>query len=216
MMSQVQATPEAKEHTKTYEIQGQLLEVCDCNVLCPCWIGENPDGGTCNAILAWTIERGQINAVDVSGLIFALLPHIPGNVLDGNWKALAVVDDKATPEQQEAIVSVFTGQLGGPIADVAGLVGEIVGLERATMECEVKGGAGRIKIGEFAEAAMEPYKGATGKTTTLSETVFSTIPGSPAYVSKASSFTRNTQKYGLPDVNLQWHNAVQGHYHFEG
>jgi hypothetical protein len=63
---------------------------------------------------------------------------------------------------------------------------------------------------------MEPYKGATGETTTLSETVYSTIPGSPAYVSKASNFTRNTQKYGLPDVNLQWHNAVQGHYHFEG
>jgi hypothetical protein len=106
--------------------------------------------GTCNAILAWTIERGQINAIDVSGLIFALLPHIPGNVLDGNWKALAVVDDKATPEQQEAILSVFTGQLGGPIADVAGLVGEVVGVERAAMKCEVKGGAGRIKIGEFA------------------------------------------------------------------
>jgi hypothetical protein len=28
-----------------YELEGSLLEVCTCNVLCPCWIGEDPDGG---------------------------------------------------------------------------------------------------------------------------------------------------------------------------
>ncbi len=23
---------------QTYEVQGRLLEVCTCNVLCPCWV----------------------------------------------------------------------------------------------------------------------------------------------------------------------------------
>jgi len=23
-----------------YDIEGKLLEVCTCNVLCPCWVGE--------------------------------------------------------------------------------------------------------------------------------------------------------------------------------
>ena len=35
-----------------YNIEGSLLEVCDCDVLCPCWIGENPDNGTCQSALA--------------------------------------------------------------------------------------------------------------------------------------------------------------------
>ena len=26
-----------------YHLEGSLLEVCDCRVLCPCWIGEDPD-----------------------------------------------------------------------------------------------------------------------------------------------------------------------------
>src|SRR5215471_16055767 len=28
-----------------YEVEGQLLEVCTCNILCPCWVGEDPDNG---------------------------------------------------------------------------------------------------------------------------------------------------------------------------
>ena len=31
-----------------YHLEGRLLEVCDCRVLCPCWIGEDPDNGTCD------------------------------------------------------------------------------------------------------------------------------------------------------------------------
>jgi hypothetical protein len=48
----------------------------------------------------------------------------------------------------------------------------------------------------------------------LSETVFSTIPGSPAYVSKASKYKRNTSKFGLSDIDLENHNAIQGQFSF--
>ncbi len=198
-----------------YQLTGSILEVCDCNILCPCWVGENADNGTCDAIVAWRIDKGNVNGIDVSGLTFAVLPHIPGNILQGNWKVLAVVDDKATPEQQEALLNVFTGKMGGAIADFAALIGEVVGVERAPITAEVEGGKGYLKIGNLAEAEMEPYQGATGRTTALQETVFSTIPGSPAYVSKARSYKRNTSEYGLKDVNLQGHNAVQGEFHFE-
>ena len=39
-----------------YDLEGSLLEACSCGVLCPCWVGEDPDGGTCDSALAWTIE----------------------------------------------------------------------------------------------------------------------------------------------------------------
>jgi Protein of unknown function (DUF1326) len=50
-----------------YSLEGTLLEVCSCNVLCPCWIGEDPDGGECFSVNACHIDRGQITGVDVSG-----------------------------------------------------------------------------------------------------------------------------------------------------
>lgn len=201
-----------------YELEGRLLEVCDCQVLCPCWIGEDPDGGTCNAVVAWVIDKGTIEGVDVSGHTLASLVYIPGNILEGNWKEVVYVDDETTPEQQEAILNVFTGQLGGPIADLAALVGEVVAIERAPITFTVEGGQGTIRIGSGAkpavEADMTSYVGATEKPTVLQETVFSTIPGSPAYVSKATRYRRNSSEYGLRDIDLEGHNAVQGYFNF--
>lgn len=155
-----------------YGLEGSLLEVCPCNVLCPCWVGEDPDGdGTCDAIVAYHIDRGVVDDTDVSGLNFAFLNHFEGNILNGNWKVLFAVDDKATQQQQDALVSAWTGKLGGPLADLAGLMGEIVGVERAPFAFEVSEGKGSVKIGAIAEAEMEPFRGPTGQVTTLNESI---------------------------------------------
>ena len=201
-----------------YQLEGRLLEVCDCNVLCPCWIGEDPDNGTCEAALAYHVDKGTVEGVDISGRTLALIAYIPGNVLQGNWKAAVFVDDGATDEQQEALLNVFTGKLGGPVADVAQLIGEVVSVERAPITFTVEEGKGTLKIGSgmtpVMEADIASYVGATEKPTVLQETVFSTIAGSPAYVSKATRYRRNSSEYGLRDIDLEGHNAVQGFFNF--
>ncbi len=199
----------------TYEIEGKLLEVCTCNVLCPCWVGEDPDYKTCDTTIAWGIEKGSIEGVDVSGLTMAVSAHIPKNILiPKSWKAVVFVDDKATAEQEGVLLQLFTGQLGGAVADLAGLIGEVVAVERVPIAFTVADGKGRISIGSIVEADMAPFVGATGKPTTLAETVFSTIPGSPVYASKASQYTRDGSSHGIPSVDLQGHNALQGHFRF--
>ena len=64
--------------------------------------------------------------MDVSGLTFALAAFIPGNVLKGNFRVVRYVDDKASAAQEAALLRAFRGELGGPLADLAGLVGEEV------------------------------------------------------------------------------------------
>jgi hypothetical protein len=199
----------------SYEIEGRLLEVCTCNVLCPCWVGEDPDYKTCDTTIAWGIEKGSIEGVDVSGLTMAVSAHIPKNILiPKSWKAVVFVDERATPEQEGVLLQLFTGQLGGAVADLAGLIGEVVAVERVPIIFTVADGNGRISIGEIVEADMAPFVGATGNPTTLAETVFSTIPGSPVYASKASQYTRDGSAHGIPSVDLQGHNALQGHFRF--
>ncbi len=139
---------------------------------------------------------------------------IPGNVLNGNWRAVVYVDDKSTPQQEEALLNVWTGKLGGPVADLVKLIGEVVGVERVPIEFDLDGVAGTVKIGDVAEAEIVAYKGATVKESALYDTVFSTIPGSPAYVGKASSYRANIPALNI-DVNLKDHNAVSGPFHFE-
>src|SRR5206468_6480017 len=119
-----------------------------CNVLCPCWIGEDPDNGTCESGLAWHIDKGTIEGTDVSNLTFGMAVHIPGNILHGNWKVNVFVDEKATSQQEEALIKTFTGQLGGPIADFAALVGEVLSVERVPIIFTVDGGKGILKFGQ--------------------------------------------------------------------
>ena len=198
-----------------YQLEGSLLEVCTCNILCPCWVGEDPDGGICEGLFAWRFDKGSVNGTDVSGRIFGWFAHIPGNILEGNWRIVVFVDEDSTDEQQQALLDVWTGKLGGPIADLAQLVGEVIAVERVPITFEVDGVKGTLKFGDFASARLEPYKGATGESTTLHDTVFTTIPGSPAYVGKSEHYKVDMPKYGF-EIDLEGHNAVQGDFRFEG
>jgi hypothetical protein len=148
-------------------------------------------------------------------LTLAVSAHIPNNILEPkSWTAAVFVDDKATDDQQGVLLKLFTGQLGGAVADLAGLIGEVVAVERVPITFSVHDGKGRLALGDLVEADMDPYIGATGKPTTLAETVFSTIPGSPVYASKASKYRRDGSSHGIPSVDLEGHNALQGHFKF--
>ncbi len=172
----------------TYHLEGRLLEVCDCRVLCPCWIGEDPDNGTCNSVLAYHFDAGTIDGIDVAGRTVAGVAHIPGNVLHGNFQMALYIDEGASDAQFEAIVNVWSGKRGGPVAELAKLVGEVVGIERAPIRFDVEGGRGTLTVGEVSHAELEPYTGPDGSTTTLTNTIFSTVPGAPVFVGKASRY----------------------------
>jgi hypothetical protein len=134
--------------------------------------------------------------------------HIPGNILAGNWEVVVLVDDGATTEQRDALVGVVSGQLGGPLADFAQLIGTLKGVESVPVSHEVRGGTGTLQIPGIIEAEMEPYRGPDGGVTTLRDSIFSTVPGSPAWVSKAG---RN--RVSLPQDGMSWEyegsNAIQ-------
>jgi len=197
----------------TYHLEGSLLEVCDCRVLCPCWIGEDPDNGTCDSVQAWHFDSGRIEGVDVAGRTIAMVAHIPGNVLKGNFKVALYIDDGASDAQHQAILNVYSGKLGGPVADLAKLVGEVVSVERAAITFDVREGRGTLRIGDVSYAELEPYKGADGSNTTLSNTIFSTVPGAPVFVGKAARYRSKHAALGH-DLDLTGHNALQSAFVF--
>ena len=197
-----------------YRLEGRLLEVCNCNVLCPCWIGEDPDPGTCDTIVSWHFDKGEIEGVDVTGTTVAVVAHLPGNVLKGNWRAAVYVSDNASDKQQEALLKVYTGKLGGPVADLVKLIGEVVSVERVPIAFDVRGGKGTIKVGDVAYAELEPYQGATGGATTLTDTVFSTVPGAPVFVGKSPRYRSKNKALGI-DLDISGHNALQSVFRFE-
>lgn len=198
-----------------YQLEGKLLEVCDCRVLCPCWIGEAPDNGTCKGFVAWHFDKGTVDGVDVSGRTLVALAAIPGNVLEGNWRAAVYLDEGASPAQEKALLEVYTGKQGGPVADLVQLIGEVVSVEKVPIRFDVADGKGRFRVGDVGGAEIEPYQGPHGGNTVLSNSIFSTVPGSPAYVGKATSYRAKNEKLGI-DLNLSGHNAITSTFRFDG
>lgn len=198
-----------------YHLEGRLLEVCNCRVLCPCWIGEDPDFKTCDTIVAYHFDKGTVDGVDVSGRTLAMLAHVPGNILQGNWTVAVYLDDKTSPKQEEALLGVYTGQKGGPVAELAKLVGKVVSVQKVPITFEVQGGHGTIKVGDAGFAELEPYKSASGATTTLADTVFSTVPGAPVFVGKAKRYWSKNHAGLGKDIDIKGHNALQSTFVFQ-
>lgn len=197
----------------SYQLEGSLLEVCTCNAICPCWVGEDPDGGSCKGTIAYRVDNGTIDGVDVSGLTLGLLANIPGNAMAGNWEVAIFVDDQATGEQEKALLSAFTGKQGGPLADVAQVVGDVVSIQRAKIDVDVNEGSGSMRIGDAMSAEMQGLKGSNGKPTKLYDAVFSFREGAPAYPGKAATYRMTCPSLGI-ELEMREHNSVQGAFSF--
>lgn len=198
-----------------YKLEGRLLEICSCETICPCFVNQTPDKGACDVTVAWHIDKGEVAGVDVAGRTVAAVAHIPGKPREGGWRAAVYLDDGTSDAQQEALLNVFTGKLGGAIADVAKLIGEVVGVERAPITFKSENGKGTLKIGDVAGGEMEPFVADDGGLSTLSNTIFSGAPGSPAVLGSSPHYRARHPGVGI-DVDLSGHNAVACDFRFQG
>ena len=199
-----------------YEIEGRLLEVCTCNVLCPCWVGEDPDYKTCDTTIAWGIEKGSIEGVDVSGLTMAVSAHIPKNILiPKSWKAVVFVDERATAEQEGVLLQLFTGQLGGAVADLAGLIGEVVAVERVPITLHRRGRQGPAH--DRRRSSRPRWRRSSARPATRRRwprPCSARSRARPSTRARPASTRGTAARHGIPSVDLQGHNALQGHFRF--
>ena len=137
------------------------------------------------------------------------------SVVADSFAIALYLDQGASDAQQEALVNVYSGKLGGPVAELAKLVGEVVSVERVPITFDVNEGRGTLTVGDVSHAELEPYRGADGSITTLSNTIFSTVPGAPVFVGKATRYRSHHEGLGH-NLDLSGHNALQSTFVFDG
>jgi hypothetical protein len=151
-----------------WSLKGSYVETCSCDLICPC--NASFDHGAtydyCRVTLVFSIKDGAIDGTDVSGLNVAAIAETPKVMTDGNWKLGVFVDERASDEQMEKLVGVFSGQLGGPMAALAPLVGEMLGVERAPIEVVDDGVRHSVRVGEVIDFEIKdivPFGVETGQ-----------------------------------------------------
>ncbi len=147
----------------TWEIRGDYFETCSCDYLCPC-IFTNLAGpmpkGQCTFAMVFHVDVGQYNSTRLDNLSFAVVGHAPsGSMLDGNWSVGVITDANATPEQQQALLAIASGQAGGPMAPLGGLIGNFLGTEARPIQIQKNGLKRSVSIPGILEQGAEGVAG---------------------------------------------------------
>ncbi len=152
----------------SWNLRGSYAETCSCELMCPCNLSFD-HGATydfCRATLGFNIREGVVDGTDVAGRKVVVIADTPKVMTDGNWRVGVYIDDGASDEQFDKLVEVFSGQLGGPMAGLAPLIGEMLGAERAAIQMDDDGLRHSVRVGDTIEFEIQdivPFGVETGQ-----------------------------------------------------
>ncbi len=149
--------------TVPWTMKGELILNCNCTVFCPCVVslGQHPPTeGHCQTWGGIRIDEGGYGDVDLSGLNIGLMIEIPERMARGNWKVALFIDDRASDEAYEAIVTIMSGKARGTTGLFGILVSELLGHERQPITYENEGKTRRIVVGKKIQGEVVPVAGA--------------------------------------------------------
>src|SRR5581483_12221467 len=193
-------------------LSGDYFENCNCDFVCPCVFAPSgpltapPTQGYCDVLLAFHIDTGRFGDVSLDGLSVVAAAHAPGVMGNGNWSIAIYVDERADAKQQEALGAIFSGSAGGPMAEFAPLIGEVLGTKTVPITFRKDGNRRSVEIPNVANMAVEGIP--------------SMIPGEPIWV--ATGHPVAPEKLALAvgssgstfnDYGMRWDNSGKnGHY----
>src|ERR671912_2128635 len=141
-----------------WRVEGSYSENCTCDVVCPCAASAFAAPATydrCNVVLAWHIEAGEVDGTDVSDLSVVLVVDSPRQMSEGNWRVGMYMDERASDQQAEKLGGIFSGQMGGPLANVVPLISENLGMEVASIEHVDDGRCHLVQVGDAIDVEIE-------------------------------------------------------------
>jgi len=115
--------------------------------------------GFCEGMGAWRIERGDYDGVKLDGLGLGFAAKWPGAIHEGNGSVLLLVDEKASPEQREALITIGSGQAGGlPFEILATTFSTLLEPQFAAFEFNIDGVNSSVTVGSGFRITLESIK----------------------------------------------------------
>jgi hypothetical protein len=190
-----------------WALKGDYFETCSCDYLCPCIFTRMeamPTGGECKVSMVFQIKKGSYGKLALDGLTFAVLGQVSGPMGNGNWRVGLIIDDRATGKQADAIGTICSGTVGGPMAMMAPLVGEFAGTMRGRFTLEKKKMSFSISVPGVLEQRAVAVESLP-------------VPGKPIYIDNAGhpantrlALARGTHSR-LHAFGIDWDDPKGGH-----
>lgn len=160
-----------------WSVEGELVESCSCNMLCPCWYGVKElmimDQGWCASPWLIRIQEGESNGVDISGMNVVLVMFFPGpTLLDGNGTGRLHIDERANDEQRRELEAIFTAKRGGPLEVPGALLSKWLPTIFSKIEFTEANGSLMAKVGEHGVIVSKRLVNEQGDSMTMQNVAF--------------------------------------------
>ncbi|MYN12796.1 DUF1326 domain-containing protein [Pusillimonas sp. TS35] len=93
-----------------WRLEGEWIKNCSCAYGCPCDFNARPTLGECSGLVGMRITKGHFNDTSLDGLHFCATVHFPGALHEGNGEVQPIIDERASPEQRDALLAIFSGK----------------------------------------------------------------------------------------------------------
>jgi len=156
------------------QIQGEYLESRSCDVYTgPCFANAEMDLAGKEAVMAWRVEQGSWNGVDLSDLGVAVVAHSEKTMGDtgvfkmkaGRIRAVILVDERATADQRAALAAFAKHSAADFTKEVTSIIAAPI-----TLENDHVAGNGPFRAGDLAKIETRGLK--KGDCVCTNETVF--------------------------------------------
>ena len=135
-----------------WKLKGREMANCNCEYGGNCQFGGLPDKGGCQAVFGMDIDQGHHGDTDLSGLKIAAAFRWPGPIHEGKGEAAAFVDERASEEQRNALLTIMTGGDTDPLATVFAVFASTIETMHEPQfvpiefDVDVEGRTGRLRI----------------------------------------------------------------------
>jgi hypothetical protein len=93
-----------------WRLNGDWIKNCSCAFGCPCDFNARPTQGNCKGLLGMRVEQGHFGDTKLDGLSFFVVVDFPGPLHEGNGTVQAIIDERATPGQRDALFQILSGK----------------------------------------------------------------------------------------------------------
>lgn len=146
-----------------WRLEGEWLKNCSCAYGCPCDFNARPTQGWCKGLVAMHITKGHFNKTRLDGLKFAVTVHFPGALHEGNGAIQPIIDERATPDQRNALLELMQGKHSdeGTLFHIFSLIVTKIHdpvFAPFEFQFDMKGRVARMVVPGILETNVEPIK----------------------------------------------------------
>src|SRR5882762_4472485 len=96
-----------------WSVEADYLQACNCDYGCPCEFEAPPTMGFCQGLGIYRINEGKFGDVALDGLGIAFVISFPKAMHQGNGTGGWFIDERANPQQRQALETILSGKAGG-------------------------------------------------------------------------------------------------------